>query len=427
MDKHVEELFHQMHDLCHRIIGYLDAKADLKPHLRFVESEPKELVFIGNKNKPLPTTAEAVLQNNEVQTSEPLTTNKEEGFVYFNEQEISQMPKTFKKILLLNKKRCRVRLHTSGKNGTTYEIRYRSNGYDISACGKTIELAKAKMIEKMKTAKPKPTERSAYDVPTKFQPFAEYYNEKFRKRKISEETFYKNNNRLQKHIYPIIGQMEIKQITPNVCQDILDSLTARELMKSAHEAYSLMSIIFKGAIAHGIIERNPLDVVVLESYEQEHGKALSLAEQTKLINDVAGTPRGILYAICLYTGLRPNELVKGLRIEGRFLIAVNSKRKGKRIEYKRIYICNKLATILENVNEIPKLHEKYLSTEFPKICPGHRLYDLRVTFNTRCKELGVSDHARMHFMGHTLGALGEAYTDLSDEYLLKEGEKLNAW
>ena len=198
-------------------------------------------------------------------------------------------------------------------------------------------------------------------------------------------------------------------------------------MKSTHEIRSIMSVIFKGAIAHGIIERNPLDIVVVENYDQEHGKALTKEEESKLLSDVSGTPRGILYAICLYTGLRPNELRKPIRIEERLLIAVNSKRKGQRVEYKRIYICDKLAAILENVDEIPMLHDKYLSTEFPKHCPGHKLYDLRVTFNTRCKELGVSDHARQHFMGHSLGALGNAYTDLSDEYLIKEGMKLNKW
>lgn len=424
MDNYEREMLQQAIELLHRLAGRIDSKKEFKPLLRFAQDDDNVIPFPGNAKKPPAERQEAdFLESSDVGTSKGL----EEGFVYFTDKEILQMPKTFKKIILANRKRCRVRVHVSGKNTTTYELRYRRDGFELSACGKTIELAKAKMIEKMKQAKPKPKRSSEYDVPTKFQEFAEYYNEKFRKRKLAPETYYKNKNRYHNHIFPAIGNMEIARITPTICQNFLDDLFARGLKKTASEAFSMMNVVFKGALAHGIIERNPLDIVVLEKYDQEHGKALSREEEAALMNDVQGTPRGILYAICLYTGLRPNELRKPIKIEGRLLIAVNSKRKGQKIEYKRIYICDKLAAILKSVDDIPSLHDKYLSTEFPKHCPGHRLYDLRVTFNTRCKELGVADHAREHFMGHSLGALGEAYTDLSDEYLLSEGKKLNKW
>jgi integrase len=59
--------------------------------------------------------------------------------------------------------------------------------------------------------------------------------------------------------------------------------------------------------------------------------------------------------------------------------------------------------------------------------PNHKLYDLRTTFYTRCDEYGVAAPARDEFVGHSSGVLTNTYRDLSDEYLLKEGAKLNEW
>ena len=141
------------------------------------------------------------------------------------------------------------------------------------------------------------------------------------------------------------------------------------------------------------------------------------------MQETAKTDYLTAFAVALYTGMRPNEY-RTARIEGGFIIARNSKRQNKRLEFKRIPISPMLRPYLEGVTEVYFPCARYMREKVKEILPDHKLYDLRTTFYTRCKECGVADAAREEFVGHSLGKLGNAYTDLSDEYLLKEGEKL---
>ena len=163
-------------------------------------------------------------------------------------------------------------------------------------------------------------------------------------------------------------------------------------------------------------------IVVKTKHQYKHGNALTKDEETLLLETYKYTKFELLFALVLYTGLRPNEYTTA-KVNGNFIIAINSKRKNKKVEYKRIPITPMLAPyITENtIFEFP--FKGTLNSKFKAVLPNHILYDLRTTFYTRCKECGIADAARDEFVGHSLGALGNAYTDLSDEYLLKEGEK----
>lgn len=356
----------------------------------------------------------------------PTLKEKEEGcFVEFTEKEIQQMPNYFRKLLIIKKYRCRLRKRPY-KDGFTYEIRLRSGGYNLCAGGKTIELAKQNFIKKLAKIKmPVVDARQAEGrTPTNFHDFAIYYFENFRRKKITEETHRKNMARYNLYIKTAFGERNITSITPGDCNELLESITSQGKGKTAEEIYSLLSVIFKGAMAHGIIKKSPLDIVYIERHERQSGTALSREEEAKLLSIDEKVFR-VALALALYTGLRPNEL-KTARIEGDFIVAVNSKRKNKKVEYKRIYICKRLRAFLED--GLPALPTPQLLRRRVKaMLPNHKLYDLRTTFYTRCQEMGVALPALKHFAGHSFGTLGDTYTDLSQDYLLKEGKKLDLW
>ena len=373
-----------------------------------------------NNLQNLLNTFNTLLQNKEF--ADLLKLNKQlnqEPLLSFTDKEIAKMPKTFRKEFRADGCTAHVRKRKCGKNHT-YEIRYRKNGYNITVTNKKLEIAKQLFIEKLKVAKPV-TEKSTH-ISENLHTFAMYYFEKFRLPKVATRTYEADMHRYKKYIQPAFGDKQLQSITPEHCQNLIDTILAEGKGKTAEEIHSLLSIIFKGAIAHGLMDKNPLNLVVRMKHEGKHGTALTKDEEKRLLQAYPNTKYQTIFALALYTGLRPNEY-NTAKIEGQFIVAVNSKRKHKRVEYKRIPITPMLAQYVQGITSFEIVNRDVIREKFKAVLPNHIVYDMRTTFYSRCKECGIADAARGEFGGHSLGALGNAYTDLSDEYLLKEGAK----
>ena len=348
--------------------------------------------------------------------------DNEEVFWKFSAKEISSMPKTFRKEFRTEGCTAHVRKRRSGKNNWNYEIRYRRNGYNITVSSNYLDEAKRKFIEKLHYIDKHGTEKEN-TVPSTMDAFSMYFFENFHKRKVVQSTYRIALNQYKNHVLPHFGDMPIKKITPKKCQELLDKIDASGISRTADDIFSMLNVIFKAAIKHAIIEHNPMDMVFHKKHEREHGTALTKDEERKLLDAMKGTPYELMFAVALYTGMRPNEY-KTATIDGKFIVAKNSKRKGGKIEYKKIPIHPMLSPYMQGVDELKFCNEDTLRDKFRKLFPERRLYDLRTTFYTRCQECGVAPVARDTFVGHSLGELGNTYTDLSDEFLYAEGQKI---
>ena len=369
--------------------------------------------------------------------------NNEVGIVRFTKKEISLMPKTFRKQFRTAGCTAHVLRRKSGKNTWNYMIRYRKGGYYIVATSNDLEEAKRKFIEKLHAADelkrqqdiakvtgipvtPSPLLKQPEEVngvPTTFDKFADYYFEKFYKRKVCDETFRVTLSNYKNHVLPHFGNMRLSSVTADKCQQLLDCLIEQDKLRTEENVYTMLNMLFKAAVKHAVIEHNPMDMVFHTKHEREHGKALTKEEELKLLTETEGTPYQQMFAVALYTGLRPNEY-KTAYIENGFIVANNSKRKNGKPELKKIPIMPMLAPYVKDGDELTFYRLEQIRHKFNGILPGHKLYDLRTTFYTRCTECGIAEVAIKKYVGHTLGGLADTYANLSDEFLIKEGQKL---
>ena len=341
------------------------------------------------------------------------------AIIKFTYKEIQMMSFTFKKEFIANGLAAHVIKKESGRNSYCYEIRYRSNGYNIIASSTDLAEAKRKFL-----AKTVPSEIEKYRVQKRKtginlleEVFEEWYQ--YKKGTITE-------GELKKHYSNFCALPEIlrKKPIPSVRTGDLDKILKDVKPRKYEDLRTLFNGIFKYAIASGIITHNPVALIPFKRAERQARDALPEEEIYAFLKRVELPEfepiRQGAYLLYFF-GLRPCEVDQETHREDDFLIARNRKRKNGKIEYKKIPVPKQAQGLIDwdkslifNCTRITRdrLFKKLLGD-------GVRTaYCLRHTFSTVCQEYLKRPDIVDIWMGDSPQRLvGKVYTHFSDKFM----------
>lgn len=360
--------------------------------------------------------------------------SQKEVSLTFSKEEISKMPKSFRKIFRTDHKTAHVRLKPSG----IYEIRIQINGTRISASGKFLEDAKARFIEKLRlfcSGERKTPERHTISPPAapagvllSVSDYAFHYLETFKRNNISEKHYYNLCGVVRRHIARFFAGKLMRDITATDCQKFLNELTAAGKGRTAEEAKNILSWISAAAVADRILPADVMPLVHLLPHRRNAGKVIPRElVRTFLAKEPASRAELCLWLL-LYTGMRPCELY-GLSFDspGFVIIQTAKKKKWEAPETRKIPLHPALIRYIDRIRSaVPValvLLERAFRAHFP---PDYRLYDLRHTFTTAAQEAHCYKSWVDYITGHKAGGntTDRVYTHWEDDFQREEIAKL---
>lgn len=339
--------------------------------------------------------------------------NKAED-IGFTEKEIKKMP-----ILKELKYRYRVkdRLH---------EFRYRRNGYNRTFSSTSLKEAKRKALEFCQELNAK--EYSYLNLKsTDFVAFAKNYLLTVKQKNVTEKSFTNIMNRFNNYVVPFFLGKKVQAITAPLLQTFLNTIIDKGYKRTAEDCYYTLKVVLDYAVDNDIIKKNPIKAVKIPLHERVNGTALTLEEEKNFLALMPGHKYELSFIVLLYAGCRPCEL-ETLSIDTPgFLTFRNLKQKKNKVVFKQIPITPMLAPYVERIEaNLPLPRTTELAKIFSSLCPGHRMYDLRHTFSTRCQECGVPQEVVTRWMGHSanLSTNDRVYTHFTQKFMLEMAKRV---
>ena len=345
------------------------------------------------------------------------------SLLHFTYKEIKNMATTFKKVFIANGLCAHVLKKPSGKNSYCYEIRYRSNGYDIRAYSTDLTKAKelfiakttAQEIEKYRIKDKKATGNLFCHI------FEQWHQYKYGTLCDKEHTRFRTN------FYNLPEELRNKPINAITTLD-LDKVMKEVKPRKYEELRTLFNGIFKYAMASGILTHNPVALIKFKRSERQTRGALSEDEIKVFLERVKAAKYDSIrqFAYVLYFfGLRPCEIDEETHREGEFLIARNRKRKNGKIEYKKIPIPTQAQGLIDWDKPLTtNLHRLKINDTMKELLDGKTAYYLRHTFATTCQQYVRPDIVDIWMGDSSERLVGRVYTHFPDKFMKSEMDKV---
>lgn len=357
--------------------------------------------------------------------------SQEETTLLFSDEEVSKMPRKFRKIFRTNKQTAHVRR----KDGDVYEIRMQIDGHRITASAKYLDLAKERFIKKLReynehgaTGK-KETAQAVPDVaPLSVSDYALHYLETFKRPNISEKHFSNLCGIVRRHVARFFGETLMRDITATDCQKLLNELSEQGKGRTVEEVKNLLSWICAAAVADRILPADVMAHVQTLPHRRTVGKSIPREYVRAFLAREPQDRAELCLRLLIYTGMRPCEL-SALTFDNVGFVSITTakRKKWETQDVRRIPLHPAVLPYVEEIRAaLPValvLLERAFRRHFP---PEYRLYDLRHTFTTIAQQAHCYKAWVDYVTGHKANGntTDRIYTHWEDDFQREEMAKI---
>lgn len=235
-------------------------------------------------------------------------------------------------------------------------------------------------------------------------------------------------------------RVHIKPNLPDIPLNLIQGLELQKFLmdikmsRTRKIVYDVLKSSFTDAQGLKLIADNPMKAVKIPAHVRKRGSHLDTTELAAFKTAIRGHTLEKLFLFLLYTGCRRNEALSLNSAD------VDTKNKLLHIRGTKTELSDRTIPLFDNVAALLvdikpnndgfyfQFRPDYPTHAFKKLCPAHKLHDLRHTFATQCLEAKIPLKVVQTWLGHSeIDTTANIYSHVSKELNLAEAEAFNSY